>query len=419
MAQELGLKVLEVGTKNELAIGGSLQVQALAWSPDGKRLATFQAVGQPVKVWHADTGNYLFSLFPKNDRGVLKNVLSWSPEGRYIASSGNVWDVAARKVVLAIDPEIVGLRNEVVCWGKTGPVLPSVKEARPTPRTRLIVATSSNQSRYLAEFWGTKDTLGPPAPVAWARDARRLALSRADGFEIWDTATSQMTLSVGGLPGPLRALAWDPTAARIAAIGFEGSLFIRETARSQSLLKLSGTGKTRDVGNWSPLLAWSPDGTRLALTGEDRSARVLMVTAKELLDLYRLRGEVSAFAWSPDGKQLACGLVDATIQVWDLATGKEVADLHGEGGMLLSLAWSPDGRRLAAGSHNTLSLWDMTAGQVIATWPGAAGAVIWSPDGRWLASATTQPGDYNESTRMITVRDATRPSGELPTPAPR
>jgi WD40 repeat protein len=177
----------------------------------------------------------------------------------------------------------------------------------------------------------------------------------------------------------------------------------------------------RDVKGLPPLLAWSPDGTRLALAGEQETVKVVDVASgKELITLRGHRGGLSALAWSSDGKQLASGDEDSIVKLWDPVSGKEVAALDGHGGTLHWLAWSPDSRRLAsvdgpgAGRPSTLRLWDISTRQEIAAWPDQTGPLIWSPDGLRLASTTIGAG----AKQMVTVRDASPPVGEHPVAAP-
>ena len=69
-------------------------------------------------------------------------------------------------------------------------------------------------------------------------------------------------------------------------------------------------------------------------------------------------------AFSPDGTRLAGASWDGTIRVWDLSTGLERLKLTGHDGQVLSLAWSPDGKTLASGGYDsTFRLWNV-AGQV-------------------------------------------------------
>ena len=62
------------------------------------------------------------------------------------------------------------------------------------------------------------------------------------------------------------------------------------------------------------------------------------------------RGWARGVAWSPDGSRLASTGQDAAVRVWDVETGAQVAALSGASLPTWSVTWLPDGSRLAAGN---------------------------------------------------------------------
>ena len=69
--------------------------------------------------------------------------------------------------------------------------------------------------------------------------------------------------------------------------------------------------------------------------------------------------KVYGVAFSPDGTRLAVGCADTTIRLIDVAHRHEVVALRGHTDYVHAVAWSPDGTRLVSGSgDHTVRVWD-------------------------------------------------------------
>lgn len=147
-------------------------------------------------------------------------------------------------------------------------------------------------------------------------------------------------------------------------------------------------------------ISWSPDGTKIASAGFDRTVQVwdavgagVMAAMGSHVFTYRGHSDrVLCVAWSPDGRRIASASVDRTVQVWDAATGKTLFTHAGHTTFAVNaLAWSPDGKLLASASDDkTVQIWDLTTSSRIYTYrehKDRVTTLAWSPDGKHIASA--------------------------------
>ena len=69
---------------------------------------------------------------------------------------------------------------------------------------------------------------------------------------------------------------------------------------------------------------------------------------------------VLSVTWSPDGTKLASSSDDRSIRIWNAETAESIATLQGHTDLVYSVAWSPDGTKLASGSDDeSIRIWNV------------------------------------------------------------
>lgn len=110
-------------------------------------------------------------------------------------------------------------------------------------------------------------------------------------------------------------------------------------------------------------LAWSPDGSRLAVAGSSGVALFDADGAEVARCADTAGGWIYDVAWHPSGAYLAMGAHAGHLFLLDPATGETLAKLKGHAGVpngVRKLRFSPDGARLASVScDRTLRVWDV------------------------------------------------------------
>jgi serine/threonine protein kinase len=210
-------KVIAPGTTIAVLRHESAEILALAWSPNGKHLATADASGA-IRIWEVKSGKTVLTY---QKHAVPVRSLAWSPNGKYIALAGQ--------------DQLVRILN-------------------------ALTGARVYASRRLSE---------PISRLTWQRDGRRITTLSSDGtMKTWDAATGGdiITARSDG-PDPSSRVP-SPDGALLALITIDRVVEVQAGAGGASLLTYRGHGGPVTV------VAWSPDGKRIASGSIDQTVHI-------------------------------------------------------------------------------------------------------------------------------------------------
>ena len=377
-----GVRVVEAATGGDAArIEGDGPVWAIAFGDEARRLAV--GSGATVRVWQLDMRREATAFADVS--GTWQEV--WSPDGRWVTTQCDprtvcVWETAAATIAARLShPAPLSATPRAVVWSPDGGWLATTGQDH---MVRLWNAATGSEAARLPH---------PllPDDIVFTGDGKQLATrSGAPGREpgevrFWDIATGQ---EAGRFAPPegVAELALSSDGKGLATVGGDHVLRLWDVMRFR---------ETRTVPDVDAVVL-SRDGARV-IAWRNQTARILEMASGRETGRVTHDGRIDAAVLTADGKWLITAGQDRTARISDARTGKEKVRL-GHELPIGALALSADGRWLATGSGHPITgrgearVWELATGLEVARIPHERGVsvVAFSPDGHWVATRSRE-----------------------------
>jgi eukaryotic-like serine/threonine-protein kinase len=293
--------------------GHVLPVYALAWSPDGKRIASASQDGT-VHIWDAVTGQRFFKFH--GHRGSV-NAVAWSPDGSYIASASS--------------------DTTVHVW-----------DAQQTGEGSASLYTYRGHSANMRS-------------LAWSADSTRIASAGDDKtVQVWDAKDGTPHFSYVGHVSQIWSVAWSPDNTRIASASVDRTAQVFSAIQSQpNVTSGHALAIYKNHTDEVKALAWSPNSRRVVSASNDRTVQVWDPTSGHHFFTYTGHTDVlNGVAWTPNDRRIVSGSGDYSVRIWDAFSENQLFVFSRHQLAVHAVAWSPDKQRIASASDDwSVQVW--------------------------------------------------------------
>jgi WD40 repeat protein len=342
-----------------LKIGPLAPAVAVAFSPDGKLLAT-GSYGQ-VTIW--DLAKVQPVKVLTNVLGAV-NDLRFSPDGLWLAVGGGqpagkgdlrLYQVADWKLLATMrdhDDVVFSLAFH-----------PKEKRLASASFDKTVRVWSVPDGKLLKTFDHHSDFV---YSVAYSPDGKQLVSGSKDrSVKIIDADTGKGIFSVSDRDQDVLCVAFSPDGKQIVASGLEPGITVWDPKTGEKSKALAGHGVAVHE------LAFSKDGKLLVSAGGDKTVKLWNGATTPAAKTFAVGSVVYAIAVSPDRKWIAAGSFDGLVRVWD-ESGRHLVTLLAlphEKHQIDWLAFTPEG--YSAGNLTTVGRWRMGGVEI-------AGDAVWS-----------------------------------------
>jgi WD40 repeat protein len=377
------------------------QVIDIAFSPDGKTLASGSDDDHPVKLWKVADGTLVRTM--EGHTGEVHNV-AFSPDGKLLVSASAdytvmLWNVSDGELAHSIYLDHATW-IESLAFSPDGSILALASDKG----AFLLDANTYQQQVFIAMGWGVQD-------IAFSPDGKKLVSgSRDKTIRFWNPADGTLERTLTGHTDEVTGVAFSPDGALLASCSRDDTIRLWNTSDGTMARTMEG------LSNKETFISFSPDGKRI-VSGSHGVIEWWNVSDGTLWrSLKGFTDRLGDFAFNPDGKLFAAGDENGCVLLWDISTGALLRKLENyDGRGTRRVVFSPDGTFLASvNATRNLKLWNVSDGTLVLSLDededsyGGIMDTFFLPDGKQMI--TVGPSSEGDAT---TVKQWKIPEGIL------